>query len=297
MDVVCWALPRTVKSTAATVTTGRFSPAILNAHMPETYRTLDRTEAALGKPVRTHQHLPRVGPMPVLLCSTAALLLWWKTLDAPRLGLAAAIMTGLAAIAGVGFAFDQARRRLWSAVTVHERGLVLQRPTGARVLGWEDLGSLEFRRQKRLRPESSGFIPLPGLVVLTTATEWHWVCRVRVDRHVALELSDRFDGSNELVALLREKTLALHRPRILEEIRDHGRVAIGPVAITETHFEVRGTLIPWSEIADVSIEGASLRVTDHDDVERARVLVENVPDVHVVMALADDLRSERNPSY
>lgn len=259
--------------------------------MAETYRTLDRTEASLGKQLSTHARLPRVGPVPVLLCGLAAAWLWWKVSSHPRLELAAWLMASLAAIAAIGFAFDVARRRLWSAVSLFERGLLLHRATGSRVLAWDDIESLELRREKRLRPGATHFVPLPGLGIVTREgqTEWHWVCRVRAEGRVVVELSEQFAGSTALLETLRSETEARAVPRILEEIRNGGRVAMGTLAITETHLEVRGVIIPWSEITHVFVHGASLLVSDHEDVERARVLVENVPNVHVVIAVAERL--------
>lgn len=257
--------------------------------MAETYRTLDRSEASLGKQLSTHVRLPRVGPVPVLLCAVAAGMLWLKAASHPRLALAAWIMTALAAAAGIGFAFDVARRRLWSSVSVFEHGLLLHRATGSRVLAWDDITSLELRREKRMRAEPASFVPLPGLVVVSAETEWHWICRVRAEGRVVVELSEQFAGSTALLETLRRETEARAVPRILEEIRDGGRVSIGPIAITEAHLEVRDTPVPWSEIGQVFVHGASLLVHDHEDVERARALVEHVPNVHVVIAVAEQL--------
>ncbi len=255
--------------------------------MPDTYRALDRTEASLGRQVSTHSRLPRVGPLPALLCTLAAALLWWKASSHPRLGLAAWLMTALAVAAGVGLAFDVARRRLWSAVSVFEHGLLLHRATGARVLAWSEIDSLQLRREKRLRPGALGV--LPGLVVLSAETEWQWVCRVRAGGRVVFELGEQLAESSALLETLKRETASLAVPRIYEEIRDGGRVVLGPLAITEAHLEVGSVLVPWVEIAEVFVAGASLRVRDHDDVERARALVEDIPNVHVVLALAEEL--------
>lgn len=259
--------------------------------MPDTYRALDRTEASLGRQVSTHSRLPRVGPLPVLLCALASALLWWKASSHPRLALAAWLMTALAVAAGVGFAIDLARRRLWSAVSVFEHGLLLHRATGARALPWAEIESIELRRERRLRPGTNNLL-LPGLIVLSAETEWQWVYRVRAEGRVIVELSDQFAESSALLDTLRRETASVAVPRLFEELRGGGRISIGPLALTEAHLEVRGAILPWAEIADVSIDGASLRVRDYDDVERASVPVEQVPNAHVVVAVAEELALE-----
>lgn len=264
----------------------------LDRAVPETYRTVDRSEAALGPPIRTHERLPRVGPGPFVLTTLFAALLWWKALSAERLAGAAWVMTALAAACGVALSFDLTRRQLSSAVSVHERGIVLHRVQGSRVVTWAEIGALEFVRERRLRNQPAVFMPLPGMIVFSgdiVPTEFHWMCRVRVDGRVALELNERFAESSALVETLRARTIEQQLPRLLEDIRGGGRVACGLVAFTEEHLDVRGTVIPWRDIASLTIDGPLLRVIDHAGAEIAKANVEKIPNVHLVMALHERL--------
>ena len=258
--------------------------------MAETYRSVDRTEAALGKPVRTHARLPRVGPVPMVLTGAFAAFLWWKALEKERIAGAAWVMTALAAVFAVGFLFDLARRKLSVAVTVHERGMVLESATGSRLLMWDELGALEMVRERRLRQAQTVFVPIPGLIVYSDPTEWQWVCRLRVDGRVALELSDRYADSTALIDTIRRETVERRVPNILEELRGGGRVGFGLVAVTEKHLDVRGTIIPWTELGNLTFRGPLLCAFDHNGDELAKATVEKIPDVHIVLALADRLR-------
>jgi hypothetical protein len=202
-------------------------------------------------------------------------------------------MTALAIGCGVVLALDVARRQLSSAVSVHERGIVIHRAQGARVLTWAELGSLEFVREHRMRASSPVFVPLPGMIIYSgdVSTEYHWMCRVRADGRVVVELNERFAESSALVETLRARTIEHQVPRVLEDIREGGRVAFGPVAVSEEHLEVRGQLIPWRDVAALSIDGPYLRVIDASDAEVARASVETIPNVHIVMALHERLTS------
>jgi len=259
--------------------------------VPETYRTLDRSEAALGPPIRTHERLPRVGPAAFVVTALFAALLWWKALSAEQLVGAAWVMTALAVGAGAVLAFDITRRQLSRAVSVHEHGIVIHRVQGSRALTWADIDALELVREKRMRNDPPVFMPLPGMIVFSAdgMTEYHWMCRVRVEGRVVLELNERFAESGALVETLRARTIEKQVPRVLEDIRGGGRFAFGPVAVTEEHLEVRGKSIPWREISALSIQGPLLRVFDRSDAEVATASVEKIPNVHVVMALHERL--------
>jgi len=268
------------------------SPSSYDHAVPETYRTLDRSDAALGPAIRTHERLPRVGPAAFVLTAVFAALLWWKALSAERLVGAAWVMTAIAIVCGIVLVFDITRRQLSSAVSVHERGIVIHRVQGSRVLTWAEIGALEFVREQRMQNKPQMFLPLPGMIIFSgdiVATEFHWMCRVRVEGRVVLELNERFAESSALVETLRARTIEQQIPRVLEDVRGGGRVAFGLVAVTEEHLEVRGTLIPWRDIAALSIQGPLLHVIDRSDTEVAKASVEKIPNVHVVMALHERL--------
>jgi len=150
-----------------------------------------------------------------------------------------------------------------------------------------DIGALEFVREQRLKNNPPVFMPLPGMIVYSGdgMMEFHWMCRVRVEGRVVLELNERFAESSALVETLRARTIEKQVP----QIRGDGRVVFGLVAVTEEHLEVRGKPIPWRDIAALSIQGPLLRVFDRSDTEVAKATVEKNPNVHLVMALHERL--------
>lgn len=263
--------------------------------MAETYRSIARVPADLGAPIRTHLRRPRFGPAPFVLTSVGAVLTWLATFTVSGNFIGAAwVTTALAAGMAAGWGFDVARRRRASAVTVCERGLLLHRASGDAVLGWDDVTSLQFVREKRLRSSPMIFQPLPGLVVYSDPSEWHWVCRVRVGRDVVLEVGDGFDGGERLVDALRDAITKREVARVVETVLAGGRHALGPLAFTEAHVEVRGLAIPWDALAAIELREALLVFEGEGREVLARVRVEDVPNAHAIETIVETLRSTRD---
>ncbi len=263
--------------------------------MAETYRSIARVPADLGAPIRTHARRPRFGPAPFVLTSVGAALTWIATFSLSGNFVGAAwVTTALAVGSAAGWGSDVARRRRASAVTVCEHGLLLHRAGGDAVLAWDDVTSLQFVREKRLREQPLIFLPLPGLVVSSDPTEWHWVCRVRVGRDVVFEVSDGFESGERLVDALRSAIAKREVARVLDTILAGGRHVIGPFAFTEAHVEVRGHAIPWDAVAEVEIREASLVLVGERGDVLAGARVEDVPNAHAIGAILEAKRSTRD---
>jgi hypothetical protein len=252
------------------------------------YRSLDRTPAALGPVVRSHARKPRVGPAPLVLSGLAASASWLGALSHPVLLGAAFCTTALAMIALVLYLADVRRLRAVAGVVVHENGLHI---LGARsiVLPWSDLSAVELRRVTRARRRPTMFSPIPGLVVFGELTEEHWILRVRAGTEIVAEISDDFEESTELGNAIRAAIAAREIPRMLEA--ESGR--FGPFTISEPHLDVAGVALPWSELASVEVEGPYVVVTARSGKRRGAVPVQEVPNAHVLVAVATEMIEKR----
>lgn len=256
--------------------------------MAETYRALDKSVAALGKPIRVHPRKQRMGGAPFVFAFGAAVLAWIATGSRPALIGAAAVLSLLAIAFGIGWLVDRTNMRRASAATIHEHGLRLHRLGGSDVVPWSEITSLQFEREKRMREEPE-VLYLPGVLIAGSKSEWYWVCRVRVGHEVVFEASDAYDGGLALVSALQDAVADREVPRALDRIREGGAVSFGPVSLRAEALVVRDVSVPWSELAGARVEGSRLVFFDGDDERRADVAVKDVPNPHVVIRVAGEL--------
>lgn len=252
------------------------------------YRSLDRSEAALGPVVRSHARKPRVGPAPLVLCSIAATLLWLGTLSHPVLIGGAITLSGGALVSLVMYLADVVRLRKNAAVLVHQKGLALHGERSI-VIPWSEVSAVELRRATRTRRNPTLFSPIPGLVVFGQLTEEHWTLRVRAGAEIVAEISDDYEGSTELADAIRAAIAEREVPRMLES----GQGRFGPFVVSEERLQIAGVEIAWSELASVDIADAHVVVFDQSGKRRARVPLEEVPNPHVLLTVSGEMIARR----
>lgn len=255
------------------------------------YRSIDRSVASLGAPVRTHERKPIMGPGPLVLALLASGLTWYGAMDHEKLELSAWLMTSLAIVAAVVYAYDLYRTRIASGIVVHENGLLLA-GISPRVLPWDDVTGVTFERKSRTKHRSMAFIPLPGVAAVhySSETEYYWLCRIVVGKRVVAEVSDQYTESADLVQTLRSVISQREVPRALEALESGRSVELGPVTMSPARIEVAGDALPWSEVGSVQTDGAHLAVFDQTGEPRLRVRMERVQNPHVVMEVAESFR-------
>jgi hypothetical protein len=252
------------------------------------YRSLDLSEASLGPVLRSHARKPRVGPAPFVLCSIAAALLWLGTFSHPVLIGGALVMSAIAMVSLVLYLGDRIRLRKNAIVAVHEKGLAL-RGERSTALPWEQVSAVELRRVTRVGRNPTTFSPIPGVVVFGQLTEQRWILCVRAGAEIVAEISDDYEDSTALATAIRSAIAEREVPRLLESAQ--GR--FGPFAISEQQLEISGGGIPWGELSSVHIAGPHVVVLDDREKRRAHVPIDEVPNAHVLVTVANEMIARR----
>ena len=197
----------------------------------------------------------------------------------PRFGGFGATLPGIVLLSGGLATLYRASRSRSLQVYVFTGGLARVQRNQAEVLRWEDIN--EVRRN-----------PNPKTKGLTVTWPSQLIFKLRDGRQLIFDES--LSRLKDLRTLVEEHTRDFMFTALLEALQVGAAVAFGSLAVSAEGIFNGTTAMPWTECASVKVGGGSL-IVSCTGAKRAfcKVPLEEVPNPHVLTALADHLTGKR----
>lgn len=182
---------------------------------------------------------------------------------------------------GAGVTLWQKSRRVKGLeVLAFTRGLARVQGGSVEVFRWEDIRSVT----RIVRSSSDGGNSHEAAVQLVLADDEGW----------QFVLDNNIYQLEELRALVEERTLPQLLPPMAKALGDGQVVPFGTVALSLDGFHAGKEMLPWTQYDRGLVEGGKLKVYALDQRRPFHVVsTAAVPNVHVLLIIADGLRPRR----
>jgi hypothetical protein len=189
---------------------------------------------------------------------------------------------GVGALAAGGAAWSRSRSYRGLQILVCTRGLVWMRPDGDEAIQWEAVSAL--RNLSHSGHEAGGSLR-PNL---------QFVIEYGADQKIVLD--ETLYNFNHLREMVEERTLDHLLASALEELREDVPVSFGPIVVSPQGINVKKHRLPWRHYGQGVAEKGEVAIYDRDQGKAfCKVKMAEVPNVHVLLALADFFSRSAEP--
>ena len=191
-------------------------------------------------------------------------------------------IVGFAALAAGSAAWSRSRSYRGLQILVCTRGLIWMRPEGDEAIHWEAVTAL--RNITQSGHEVGGSL----------RPNYQFIIEHGAGKQIVLD--ETLHNLKHLREMVEERTLDYLLAPALEELREDVPVSFGPILVSPEGIRLKQKRLPWSHYGHGVAESGEVAIYDRDHGKAfCKVNMAEVPNVHVLLALADFFSRSAEP--